>query len=114
MYRVYVPLHHAVTQLPAPQVSYKPQKLAPRFDGRVSDYLQRHISEAVSHARFIADVLKPLRVDALMDMEVTHLSGGELQRLALVAALGTPADIYLIDEPSAYLDSEQRIATAQA
>ena len=41
--------------------------------------------------------------------EVTNLSGGELQRLALVLALGTPADIYLIDEPSAYLDVEQRV-----
>jgi ATP-binding cassette subfamily E protein 1 len=39
--------------------------------------------------------------------------GGELQRVAIVLALGTPADIYLIDEPSAYLDSEQRIASAK-
>jgi ATP-binding cassette subfamily E protein 1 len=44
-----------------------------------------------------------------MDRVVTNLSGGELQRLALVLALGTPADIYLIDEPSAYLDVEQRV-----
>ena len=36
-----------------------------------------------------------------------NLSGGELQRTAIVLALGKPADIYLIDEPSAYLDSEQ-------
>jgi ATP-binding cassette subfamily E protein 1 len=41
--------------------------------------------------------------------EVTTLSGGELQRTALVLALGTPADIYLLDEPSAYLDVEQRV-----
>ena len=33
--------------------------------------------------------------------------------MALVIALGTPADIYLIDEPSAYLDSEQRITAAR-
>merc|ERR1719455_10885 len=49
----------------------------------------------------------------LMDRVVTNLSGGELQRLALVLALGKPADIYLIDEPSAYLDVEQRIVTAR-
>ena len=41
------------------------------------------------------------------------LSGGELQRVALVLALGKPADIYLIDEPSAYLDSEQRIQASK-
>ena len=45
--------------------------------------------------------------------QVKHLSGGELQRVALVISLGTPADIYLIDEPSAYLDSEQRITAAK-
>jgi len=41
------------------------------------------------------------------------LSGGELQRVAIIVALGKPADIYLIDEPSAYLDSEQRIIASR-
>jgi ABC-type Mn2+/Zn2+ transport system ATPase subunit len=44
---------------------------------------------------------------------VTNLSGGELQRVAIVLCLGKPADVYLIDEPSAYLDSEQRIACSK-
>ena len=42
-----------------------------------------------------------------------NLSGGELQRVALTMALGQPANVYLIDEPSAYLDSEQRIVAAK-
>ena len=41
------------------------------------------------------------------------MSGGELQRVALTLCLGKPADIYLIEEPSAYLDSEQRIIAAK-
>ena len=41
------------------------------------------------------------------------LSGGELQRVALVIALAKPCDLYLIDEPSAYLDSEQRILASR-
>src|ERR1700743_3247240 len=57
--------------------------------------------------------MKPMRMDELMDEEVSHLSGGALQRVALVLCLGQPADIYLIDEPSAYLDSEQRIVAAK-
>merc|ERR1719502_2391141 len=52
-------------------------------------------------------------MEPLMDQEVKHLSGGELQRVALVIALGKPADVYLLDEPSAYLDVEQRIVTAR-
>lgn len=42
-----------------------------------------------------------------------NLSGGELQRVAIVLALAKPCDIYLIDEPSAYLDSEQRVITSR-
>ncbi|GAU25588.1 hypothetical protein TSUD_260220 [Trifolium subterraneum] len=56
-----------------------------------------------------SDVMKPLLLEQLMDQEVVILSGGELQRVALCLCLGKPADIYLIYEPSAYLDSEQRI-----
>jgi ATP-binding cassette subfamily E protein 1 len=41
------------------------------------------------------------------------LSGGELQRVAIVLALAKPCDIYLIDEPSAYLDSEQRVIASR-
>ena len=48
-----------------------------------------------------------------MDLEVQNLSGGELQRVAIALALGKPADVYLIDEPSAYLDSEQRLHAAK-
>lgn len=46
-------------------------------------------------------------------LQVQTLSGGELQRTALVLCLGKPADVYLIDEPSAYLDSEQRLHAAK-
>lgn len=57
--------------------------------------------------QFVTDVMKPLSINDIMDNEVQNLSGGELQRTAIALALGKPADIYLIDEPSAYLDSEQ-------
>ena len=49
----------------------------------------------------------------IIDNGVQSLSGGELQRLAITLALGKPADVYLVDEPSAYLDSEQRINCAK-
>lgn len=65
------------------------------------------------HPQFQTDVLKPMQIDPIIDQNVQNLSGGELQRVALVLCLGKPADIYLIDEPSAYLDSEQRILAAK-
>ena len=36
-----------------------------------------------------------------------------MQRVAMTLCLGKPADVYLIDEPSAYLDSEQRLVAAK-
>jgi len=55
---------------------------------------------------FKTEVLAPLDIESLLDNDVQTLSGGELQRTAIVLALAKPCDIYLIDEPSAYLDSE--------
>ena len=101
------------TELPALAVSYKPQKIAPSFDGSVRDLLQKKIRDAYLHSQFQSDVFKPMQIEELLDQEVKNLSGGELQRVALVLCLGKPADVYLIDEPSAYLDSEQRIHAAK-
>lgn len=100
-------------EIPELNVSYKPQKISPRFEGTVRQLLYAKIRDAWLHPQFMTDVTKPMNIDSLLDQEVKYLSGGELQRVALVMALGKPADIYLIDEPSAYLDSEQRIITAK-
>ena len=54
-----------------------------------------------------------MRLDNIIDNEVQKLSGGELQRVAIILALAKGADTYLIDEPSAYLDSEQRVICAR-
>jgi ATP-binding cassette subfamily E protein 1 len=62
---------------------------------------------------FKTEVLIPLNIDDLMDNEVQTLSGGELQRVAIVLCLAKKCNIYLIDEPSAYLDSEQRVIAAR-
>jgi len=94
-------------------VSYKPQKISPKFEGSVRSLLHAKIKDAYLHPQFMSDVTKPLRIEEILDHEVQTLSGGERQRVALVLALGQPADVYLIDEPSAYLDSEQRIVAAR-
>ena len=94
-------------------VSYKPQKISPSFEGSVRSLFYAKIKEAYLHPQFISDVIKPLNIEAIVDQEVKNLSGGELQRVALALCLGKPADVYLIDEPSAYLDSEQRIVASK-
>ena len=80
-------------------VSYKPQKISPKFQGTVRQLLHKRIRESYIHPQFVSDVMKPLNMDGIIDNGVQNLSGGELQRLAICLALGTPADVYLIGEP---------------
>ncbi|XP_045454417.1 protein Pixie [Melitaea cinxia] len=100
-------------QLPQLHISYKPQKISPKSQGLVRSLLHDKIRDAYTHPQFITDVMKPMKIEEIMDQEVQNLSGGELQRVALVLCLGKPAEVYLIDEPSAYLDSEQRLVAAK-
>lgn len=100
-------------KLPVLNISYKPQKISPKSQGHVRNLLHDKIRDAYIHPQFIADVMKPMKIEEIMDQEVQNLSGGELQRVAMVLCLGKPADVYLIDEPSAYLDSEQRLIAAK-
>jgi len=102
-----------VEKLPQLNVSLKPQTITPKFQGTVRMLLLKQIKAAFMHPQFQTDVVKPMSLDNIIDQDVQTLSGGELQRVALVLALGKPADIYLIDEPSAYLDSEQRIQASK-
>ncbi|CAI9714744.1 ATP-binding cassette sub-family E member 1-like [Octopus vulgaris] len=99
--------------LPLLNVSYKPQKISPKHQGTVRQLLHEKIRDCYVHPQFVADVMKPLQIESIIDQEVQNLSGGELQRVALTLCLGKPADVYLIDEPSAYLDSEQRLHAAK-
>lgn len=95
------------------RISYKPQKLSPKYQGTVKELLQDKIPHAISDEQFKTDVFNPLNIKSLFDQPVSNLSGGELQRVAICLCLGKVADVYLIDEPSAYLDSEQRLITSK-
>ncbi len=100
-------------KIPEMFISYKPQKIAPKFEGTVREILNSKVAKIWDSPQFMTEVTRPLQIEALLDHKVKTLSGGELQRLALVLVLGKPAEIYLIDEPSAYLDSEQRLIVAK-
>ncbi|KAI5695281.1 ATP-binding cassette sub-family E member 1 [Diaphorina citri] len=108
-----IPPDEGSADLPSLNISYKPQKISPKSQGLVRQLLHEKIRDAYQHPQFVTDVMRPLKIDDIMDQEVQNLSGGELQRVALALCLGKPADVYLIDEPSAYLDSEQRLVAAK-
>ena len=94
------------------EVSYKPQYISTNFEGSVDQLL-----DAIAKDRstiFTEEVLKNLTINKLLDREIKSLSGGELQRVAIAACLGKSAQIYLLDEPSAFLDIEERLTMARA
>lgn len=101
-------------EIPEIKVSYKPQTISPKFEGTVLELLYARLNGIwTTNMIFKSHVFDPMMVEHLFQSEVKKLSGGEMQRVGLVVALGKIADVYLIDEPSAYLDVEQRIVTAK-
>ena len=87
------------------KISYKPQYVKGDSDTLVSDLLGKYTLDNQFYERY----LKPLRLDMLMNKKLSVLSGGELQRVAIVLCLIRDADMYILDEPSAHLDVEERI-----
>ncbi len=64
-------------------------------------------------ALFERDLVPGLHLDEVLDVALPDLSGGELQRAAVALALARPAQLYLLDEPSAYLDADERMSMAR-
>ena len=59
-------------EIPQLHVSYKPQKISPKFQGTVRQLLHTKIRDSYIHPQFVADVMKPLQMDNIMDQEVGH------------------------------------------
>ncbi len=91
------------------KVAYKPQYIQRDYEGSVRNLLSEVAKEKFHTNIYKAEILRPLDIDPIIDNSVSELSGGELQRVAIAACLSQEADLYLFDEPSAYLDIEQRL-----
>jgi len=88
------------------KVSYKPQYLE-KSDALVIEVLK----DAIKH--YEVQLIRPLSLKSLLMKKINELSGGELQKVAIAECLSKDADIYLLDEPSAYLDVEQRVIVSK-
>ena len=94
------------------KVSYKPQYLKADSDVTVQGLL-RSVTRDFDSSYYQTEILRPMGLEPLMDQTLVELSGGELQRVAITACLSRDADLYLLDEPSAHLDVEQRMLAAK-
>jgi ATP-binding cassette subfamily E protein 1 len=95
------------------KVSYKPQYIAAEYEGTVQELLMGVAKENFTSSWYKTEILQPLNVNPLLDRNVMELSGGELQKIAIAACLSQKADLFLLDEPSAYLDVEERLNVAR-
>jgi ATP-binding cassette subfamily E protein 1 len=96
------------------KISFKPQYLKQDYDGDVHSllYVAYH-QNAIENSKIEEQILIPMGIKKLYEKNVKNLSGGELQKVAVAASLMREADIYALDEPSAFLDIEDRIALAK-
>jgi ATP-binding cassette subfamily E protein 1 len=89
------------------KIAYKPQYIKADSPMQVR-YFLGGLSSKFNSSYFQTEIAKPLNIERLYDRMLTELSGGELQRVAIAACLCQDADMYILDEPSAHLDVEQR------
>jgi ATP-binding cassette subfamily E protein 1 len=88
-------------------VSYKAQYLESDSEDLVINLLQEALQ------KYTNQIINPLNIKPLLDKKLNELSGGELQRVSIALCLSKKADLYLLDEPSAYLDVEQRLIVSK-
>jgi len=91
------------------KLAYKPQYLKAENDTTVEQFVA---SQTLNKELFEAEANKRLHVSDLYDYKLNELSGGELQRVSIAVTLCKDADLYLLDEPSAFLDVEERLNAA--
>jgi ATP-binding cassette subfamily E protein 1 len=89
------------------KISYKPQYVKADVEMPVGAFLGS-INKKFDTSYYNSEILAPMQIERLMDCNISDLSGGELQRVAIAACLGKDADMFILDEPSAHLDVEQR------
>ena len=94
-------------------IAYKPQYVEADRPVRVDAYLAS-ITDEFGSSYWRTEIAGPLQLDRVMEQHLTDLSGGERQRVAIAGTLSEDADLYLLDEPSAHLDVEQRVRATRA
>ena len=95
------------------KISFKPQYLSQDYDGTVYNLLCNACDGVADLSSKEEQILFPIGIKKLYEKNVKSLSGGELQKVAIAVTLARSANIYALDEPSAFLDVEDRIALAK-
>ncbi|HEU5488424.1 MAG TPA: ribosome biogenesis/translation initiation ATPase RLI [Candidatus Nitrosotalea sp.] len=95
------------------KIAYKPQYLTNDYDIEVIALLEKAYGGSIQETPEEEVIINPMKIKKLYNKSVKNLSGGELQKVAIGACLLQKVDVYALDEPSAFLDVEDRIAMAK-
>jgi len=95
------------------KISYKPQYLSNDIDVDVISLLNKANNQLIEGSQEEEQIVDPLKIKKLYNKSIKNLSGGELQKVSIATCLLQKADLYALDEPSAFLDVEDRIAVAK-
>ncbi|MGE0242322.1 MAG: ribosome biogenesis/translation initiation ATPase RLI [Nitrososphaeraceae archaeon] len=95
------------------KISYKPQYIAHEYDSDVKSLLYSAYQNIIEGSVVEEQIIIPMGVKKLYEKNIRNLSGGELQKVAIAICLMRDADIYALDEPSAFIDIEERISLAK-
>ncbi len=95
------------------KIAYKPQYLQNDIDVEVIALLEKANGGPIEGSQEEEQILEPLKIKKLYNKSVKNLSGGELQKIAVASCLIQKVDLYALDEPSAFLDVEDRLAVAK-
>ena len=95
------------------KIAYKPQYLSSDIDVDVVSILNKANEGLIEGSQEEEQIVDPLKIKKLYNKSIKNLSGGELQKVSIVTCLLQKADLYALDEPSAFLDVEDRIAVAK-
>ena len=95
------------------KIAYKPQYLQNDIDIEVIALLEKASGGPIEGSQEEEQILDPLKIRKLYNKSIKNLSGGELQKIAVASCLIQKVDLYALDEPSAFLDVEDRIAVAK-
>ena len=81
-------------------LSYKPQQIdsiPSQFSGKVKSLLSK-----IDQSNKLIEVVDKLVLIKILDNDISTVSGGELQRIAIAASSAEKANLYLFDEPASF------------
>lgn len=90
--------------------------MKPQYVDNISKFVKGTIKEIIASKDQLGiseKLIEELDLGKLLDRDISQLSGGELQRTAIMIVAMQNVGIYMFDEPSSYLDVKQRIKAAK-